>query len=215
MLTVSPNEGGPAGGGAAEVTPVRYVLSRGDLREVGCVKMTMPPGGTRTLVMHVAKVMSVLLVAACGAPSSHPSQPVSRPTPTSLAELASTYAIYVEPANTAYSKLAMALCFNGVTACVSASMSAAQPLFRTYLSALTTLNEKLPSFQALLPVTAQADLGQFRQAIATEISDLGNVVQDTDEPQFWSDERRWAPETFKTAAADNLVRADLGLPAGQ
>jgi hypothetical protein len=94
-------------------------------------------------------------------------------------------------------------------------MSAAQPLFRTYLSALTTLNEKLPSFQALLPVTAQADLGQFRQAIATEISDLGNVVQDTDEPQFWSDERRWAPETFKTAAADNLVRADLGLPAGQ
>ena len=92
-------------------------------------------------------------------------------------------------------------------------MAAAQPIFRTYLTDLTALNDQLPAFQALLPASAGADVGQLRQAIATEISDLGNVVQDTVEAQFWADEQRWAPETFRTAAADKLVRADLGLPS--
>jgi hypothetical protein len=90
-------------------------------------------------------------------------------------------------------------------------MSAAQPLFRAYLTELIKLNDQLPLFQAHLPATAAADVGQLRQAIATEIADLGNVVQDTVEAQFWADEQRWAPETFRRGAADKLVGADLGL----
>jgi hypothetical protein len=163
-------------------------------------------------VTHVG-VMSVLLLTACGAASSQPSLPTSRPTATPLAALASQYLALVKPANTAYNKLAAALCSNGATGCISVIWSAAKPLFENYLFTLTNLNADLPSFQALLPPTARADVGQFRQAIATEISDLGNVVQDTAETQFWADEQRWAPETFHTAAADNLVRADLGLPS--
>jgi len=118
----------------------------------------------------------------------------------------------VGPANRAYSDLATALCFNGVSGCVSATMSVAQSDFRLYLDDLISLNQQLPTFQATVPIAAQADVGQFRQMIATEISDLQNVVEDTVEAQFWGDEARWAPETFRTGAADKLVRADLGLP---
>lgn len=164
---------------------------------------------TRAFAKAVAVVGLVLLTACGAAPSSH-TQPTPRPTATPLAVLASNYLSLVDPANRAYSDLATALCFDGVASCVSANMTTAQPLFRTYASALTTLNEQLPSFQASLPATAQADLGQYRQAIATEVADLGNVVQDTVEAQFWADESRWAPETFRTGAADKLVRADLG-----
>jgi hypothetical protein len=163
-------------------------------------------------VAATAGVLSFLLLSACGTPSSQPSQSVPRPTATSLAALASRYSTLVYPTNNAYSELVKALCFGGATGCTSATMATAKPLFQTYLTAVTDLNDQLPSFQALLPPTIKADVGQYRQAIATEIADLQNVVQDTVEAQFWADEQRWAPETFHTGAADKLVRADLQIP---
>lgn len=173
-----------------------------------------PEGGgnlvTRAFVRHVLVAAGVLslVLAACAAPASR-SQSTPRPTATPLAVLAFEYSNLVRPVNRAYSDLVTALCFGGATGCTPATMATAQPLFRTYQSSLTDLNDQLPAFQASVPAAAQADLGQYRQAIATEISDLSNVVQDTDETQFWADESRWAPETFRTDAADKLVRADL------
>jgi hypothetical protein len=167
--------------------------------------------GTGALVKRLATTagsVSCLLLAACSAPATK-AQPTPSPTATPLAALASKYLSLVDPANRAYYDLGTALCFSNASGCVSANMAGAQPLFRTYLSALTTLNDQLPLFQASLPASAQADLGQYRQSIAVEIADLDNVIGDTVEAQFWADESRWAPETFRTGAADKLVRADL------
>lgn len=128
------------------------------------------------------------------------------PTPTPLPVLAEAYTKMVAPSNSALDALLKAL------NAPEASMTTTRAPFEGYHAALTTLNAKLPQFQAQVPATARADVQQLRQGVAVELGGLHAVLAATQEADWQVAVTRWLADAKSFGGASHLVRADLGLP---
>lgn len=91
-------------------------------------------------------------------------------------------------------------------------MTTTRAAFTDLLAVLTTLNTKLVTFQARVPATAQPDVQQLRQGVATELGDVQAVLGATTMADWQSAVQRWAADARSFGGAAQLVRADLGLP---